>query len=103
MRTMRHDQATVGEMNQKRIGGKIKMGDTVYMSGENHGEVYYGTMEDWERVIPENETEARMTGYHDWYYGDDRRINEDMMWAEYRDEILDELIPVEIIDGRKIR
>jgi hypothetical protein len=98
---MYSNQATVKMMNENRIGRKLKMADTVYMSGENHGETSYGLYDEWECVVPENENDAKKTGYYDWYISDERSVDGAMSWSEYRDEILSELILVEILDGRK--
>jgi hypothetical protein len=95
---MKTNQETIAGVNEKRIAGKMKKSDAIYMSGENHGETYYGTMDQWERIIPKNEKQAKSTGYYDWYMSDDRR-DEGMEWDEYRDEIIDQLVRVEIVPG----
>ena len=69
---------------------------THYLSGDNWGEPTIGTFAEWENEIPDDETIAKSTGWYDWYVSDERY--DDMTWDEYRDELLDQLTEIEIID-----
>lgn len=69
---------------------------TLYMQGENWGsEDNVGTMEDWEESIPETDDEARATGWYDWFVSDENYDD----WNDYRDLLISQLRPVEIVEG----
>ena len=72
--------------------GSISTDEQIYVSGENWGIPYYGTMDDWKEEIPEESELAEFTGYWGWYQSDDR----DISWREYRKILFSELQPVKI-------
>lgn len=86
---------TMAEINGARIAGRMTRADVIYKSGDNHGVDSYGTMKQWKRVIPADEQNARATGFWDWYESD-ARYEDGMEWAEYRLEILSQLIRIEV-------
>jgi hypothetical protein len=67
--------------------------DMLLMSGDSWGDVYLATREQWEDEIPEDEDEAKSTGYYDWYLNDADKWDS---WDEYRDNIFTYLRSIEL-------
>jgi hypothetical protein len=104
---------TRGELEKIKLTDNTPINeDLLLSSGENWGEPNVGTIENWEREIPENENDAAATGWWDWYICA-KNHNQDMAeemgesagnvpeitWPEYRQELLSQLHPVKIIES----
>lgn len=87
------NQFTIEEANLVIIDGQVNGSETLYRSGDNWGETVVGTMDQWEKEIPEDEEAAKATGFYDWF----RDLDTDDDWTDYRDVLLGQLVEIEIV------
>jgi predicted transposase YbfD/YdcC len=87
------------QVKEVTLGGKSDK--TLYVGGDSWGETSPMSYDAWEKEIPESESDARKTGFYDWYLSSDDLENGSATWEQYRDGLLDQLEVSESQDTTK--